>query len=754
MTAPAIAPPVPRPPDDPPRTVPWGIALCCGPAVLLASTPLVAIVANLTWLGAAISAVLVVVAVGLLLHRAGPAVVTIGQLAGVLMLLTGRFTATGVLGVVPGPTALHDLGNLLVGAGDQISTTIAPVPATPEILFLITAAIGLVATSVYLAAVGAGAPAAAGVPLLATFAVPAALADDLLPSWAMLAAAAGFGLLLVARRGARRQLVGGVALVAVAGALSLAIGAAAGFIGTAGRFADGSGPGGAGSTTGVGLSPFAALRGQLTQSEPTELFEVSGLPQPTYLRALTLREFQPEQGWTVVSPDPGPALPATISANTADGAVADVTISNLAFRDYWLPLYGVPLTVGSITADRWSYDVRGATAYTSRPRQEDSWTERALLPAPSLAQLRAARGAGPGREFLAVDRVDPRVGQIARQVVGNAETDVDKAIALQEYFTGPGTQFRYTLSTAPSGGDDALVEFLTVGKQGFCEQYASAMAVMLRTVGVPARVVVGFTGGTPDGDRRIISTSDAHAWVEAWFPGVGWTTFDPTPLADGRTITPPYVTEALAQLAGDGSGADPTTPQDETAVPSAAPQEPPPLPADQQPATDDPAGGGGIPLWPFVVAAVVVALGLAVAAPAILRGRQRGRRLAAVSAGGQAAAGAAWEELLAESADRGVPTRPSDTVRGTARRMIREHRLGSEAQRALRHLVGAVEASWYGSGHPAEGELAEPVRIVREAIVAGTPLTTRERVLPRSVLRRPQAGTDAGRDEERATART
>jgi len=734
--------------------VPWGVALCSGLAVVLASAPISAIVQEQTWLGAVIVAVLVVVGVGLALHRAGPAIVTFGQLAAVLMLLTARFGDSGFLGVLPGPAAFGRFGELLTGAGDQVSTTIAPVPATPEILFLITVAFGLVTTAVYLAAVGVGAPAAAGVPLLATFAVPAALADSLLPWWAMGAAAAGFGLLLVARKGARRQLVGGVALVAVAGVLALGIGSVTGFVGTSGRFSDLDGPGGSAGSTGVGLSPFAALRGQLTQSEPTQLFEISGLPKPTYLRALTLRDFRPQSGWSVAQPDPGPALPGTITADSAGGEIAEVSIANLSFRDYWLPLYGVPLAVSGLTANRWSYDVRDGTAYTARPRQEERWTQRAQLSQPSLAQLRDADGPGPGSEFLAIDRLDPRVRQLAQQVVGDADTAVDKAVALQEYFTGPESQFRYDLSTAPSGGDDALVEFLTVGKRGFCEQYASAMAVMLRAVGVPARVAVGFTAGVQDGDRRVVSTSDAHAWVEAWFPGIGWTTFDPTPLADGRTITPPYVAEALAERsAGGNSPEDEQAPQDQgpDSAPLAVP-ETPPVP-DQPVPVDEP--GGGIPVWPFIVALVAIVVGLGCAAPSILRRQQRGRRLAAVTGGGAGAAAAAWEELVAESADRDVTPKPSDTVRGTARRMIREHRLNTDAQRAMRDLVGSVEASWYGGGHPAPGELDEPVRVVREAIVAGTPLTLRERLLPRSVLRRDTPTVpDQERDEDREPART
>ncbi len=225
------------------------------------------------------------------------------------------------------------------------------------------------------------------------------------------------------------------------------------------------------------------------------------------------------------------------------GDRASVRVENVGFRDYWLPVYGVPLAVSGLSADGWSFDPLSGTAYSTRPRQEQAWTQEALLPAPTAESLRAADGGAAGVDpvFLATDGVDPRVAALAREVTAGAPTGFDRAVALTQWFTGPGSSFTYDLSTAPGNGDDALVEFLTSGRRGYCEQFASAMAVMLRTLGVPARVAVGFTGGRDAAGARSVGTADAHAWVEAWFPGAGWTTFDPTPLTDGRAIVPPYV---------------------------------------------------------------------------------------------------------------------------------------------------------------------------------------------------------------------
>jgi hypothetical protein len=323
----------------------------------------------------------------------------------------------------------------------------------------------------------------------------------------------------------------------------------------------------------------------------------------------------------------------------AGGAVqiATVDVRNVGFKDYWLPLYGQPISVAGLSG-RWTYDERTGTAYTARPRAEDGWQQMADFSVPTAGQLRDARGStGPVAAYLNTAGVDRRVIDLADQVTGRAGTPFDKAIALQDFFTGPSSGFQYSLQTAPGNGDDALVEFLTQGKTGYCEQFAAAMAVMLRAVGVPARVAVGFTGGTPDGDHRSISTSDAHAWVEAWFPGRGWLIFDPTPLTDGRTIVPPYVAEGPGR-AGRGGGrargrrgrprAPPGTDPGADAHPGAhGPGRPGPRRARRRAAAVAVRLGG-----------LVVLLVGGVLTPALLRARARKQRLAAVAAGGPGAA--------------------------------------------------------------------------------------------------------------------
>ncbi len=110
--------------------------------------------------------------------------------------------------------------------------------------------------------------------------------------------------------------------------------------------------------------------------------------------------------------------------------------------------------------------------------------------------------------------------------------------------------FRYTLNLTGAPGRDPLAHFLFETKAGHCEYFASAMAVMLRTIGVPSREVNGFLPGEYNdlaGDY-IVRASDAHSWVEAYFPGIGWTTFDPTPPGTRSILRLFLAHESLSRL--------------------------------------------------------------------------------------------------------------------------------------------------------------------------------------------------------------
>ena len=137
----------------------------------------------------------------------------------------------------------------------------------------------------------------------------------------------------------------------------------------------------------------------------------------------------------------------------------------------------------------------------------------------------------------------------------DADTPFEKALAIQDYLRSK--EFRYNLNVpALSAGGNQLRRFLTEVREGYCEQFAIAMAMMARQVGVPSRVAVGFTSGEiVDNNFQQVTTHDAHAWPELWFPEAGWVPFEPTPRADGTVSVPSYTTPA-GRVPSDEEGAD------------------------------------------------------------------------------------------------------------------------------------------------------------------------------------------------------
>ena len=130
--------------------------------------------------------------------------------------------------------------------------------------------------------------------------------------------------------------------------------------------------------------------------------------------------------------------------------------------------------------------------------------------------------------YLSLPPLDPRIAPLARRATAGAPDDYSRARALEQYLRA---SFGYTLDAPETPPADPLADFLFNRRRGHCEYFASAMAVMLRTLGIPSRVVTGFQSGAynPISGWQVIRASDAHSWVEAWIPGRGWVTFDPTP---------------------------------------------------------------------------------------------------------------------------------------------------------------------------------------------------------------------------------
>lgn len=213
-------------------------------------------------------------------------------------------------------------------------------------------------------------------------------------------------------------------------------------------------------------------------------------------------------------------IPMAQTAEEITGPIGDFT---------WDPARSQALIDGGLEA---------GTEYTVR--------SRIVVPTPEeLDQVDhlAPRAYGQWTELPA--DLDPRIGRIAERWTADATSDYRKVLAIQEHFQNG----RFVYSTDIDRGV-GLLEFLTQTRTGFCQQYSSAMAVMVRTLGMPSRIGVGFRAGTRQEDGSYLVTSeDVHVWVEVLFPGYGWLQFEPEagtdhPNARAGTYLNPVPTEA------------------------------------------------------------------------------------------------------------------------------------------------------------------------------------------------------------------
>jgi transglutaminase-like putative cysteine protease len=183
---------------------------------------------------------------------------------------------------------------------------------------------------------------------------------------------------------------------------------------------------------------------------------------------------------------------------------------------------------------RRSYIIRDATGSLFNPFHNFStirYEGFSLLPARNVPRLRAASteySEEIRNIYLQLPKLDPRIPDLAKQITARAQTPFDKTIALENYLR---SHYAYSLNLTGKPGDDPLAHFLFETRSGHCEYFASAMAIMLRTLDIPSREVNGFLPGEYNdlGEDYIVRASDAHSWVEVYFPGTGWMTFDPTP---------------------------------------------------------------------------------------------------------------------------------------------------------------------------------------------------------------------------------
>lgn len=710
----------------------------------LAVFPLKALMADNVWLIESWFAMAVVLlpAAALRTRRAPGALDIWPGIVLLVPILTAMFVRHHAWGgLIPTGATLTDVGHLMDSLHRTTTDEIAPIQSTPAVRLVMCALLGLLAALVDLIAVVGRRGALAGVPLLVVYTVSGAVPRTPVAWFWFACAAVGFLILLgldaddelhhwgrrITRRGDKgarhvlgvsAQRIGIVAVVAAVVLPFLLPDQQKNLLADAfrGNGSNGLGSFGAG-TGGGGISPFAALKGQLDRDKPTPLMTVKvealQAVQPFYARSNVLDKYVANEGWSVSGHgDTEPiertdfgTLPET-SGRPTRAYRADITITGLTGN---VPVFTLPNSIDGVTTDaRWSPQDQLLLGDKVHRGQHISQSVEQLQP--QVADLKAAPpvAAGDMARWLVLPPIRSSVRTLVDQITRGKDSPYTRARAISDWFANPDNNFVYSLKTTKGDSGDDLVDFLKQRK-GYCQQYAAAMGVMLRLAGVPSRVVLGYMHPAPDRNGIFkITTFDAHAWVEAFFPGLGWVPFDPTPasgLTGGKKTDLTYAPHVYPSGSDIIPSRSNSSSVHERPVPSAGPSSA--APGAQAPDTK----ANAQLLWTGLVLVGLVALLLT---PAATRTSRRRRRYAAARRGDT---DALWAELSDTAVDLGYIWSPARSPRQVSTWLGRD---AAGAGPALDALAAAVEHRRYapdaGTGDPAA--LASGLREVTEQLRA------------------------------------
>ena len=716
-------------------------ALASGLAVL----SLASLTEDHAWVVPAALAIAIVAGLGLGLRRLGVPLplVVLGQLVG-LVLWLGVLVAGDVawFGVVP---TISWARRMFIVFTDGIAAVLqyaAPVPVTRGILLLLVGGAGLVALLVDFFAVGIRRAPLTGLALGAVYAVAASVAPGGLAWYWFVLPAAGFLAVLVAEgrtrvvrwgrsagpsathtgipetdslaRNGRR--VGAIAVAAAVAVPAVLPGL------TEGMFGRGGGSGDGGGRTIHTDNPIVDLQGDLSQPENTPVlrYETTALV-PEYIRRATLDVFDGDE-WQISDrkvpdtqrvSDGMPPPPGLDPPDQGDLREYQFDVGE-NYDSKWLPL---PYPAQEIDIDGdWRYDLSSLDVVSpERNAMDIEYTVTSLEIDYDAAELIAAQSAPEDFARLRElpDAIPAEVQDLAREATADATTAFERAALLQAFFRSEGG-FVYDLETEPGNSSSALVDFLQ-NRRGYCEQFAASMAVMARALGIPARVAVGFTPGTPQEDGSwLVGTHDAHAWPELYFQGTGWVRFEPTPASRTGSV-PPWT---VAPAVGEDIPGGPNVP------PGQGQQEGPAAGLDDRGLGDAGAGSTGVSRW-IALALAVAGGALVLAVPTVIARIRRAWRWRRVGDDRVEAAEAAWSDLRDTARDAGFDWDAAATPRQTGTALAKKAKLDVDSQDLLGYVVTTTERARYSTTPNDPDGLKADSTMLRRTVLRSRPLLQR-----------------------------
>jgi transglutaminase-like putative cysteine protease len=308
-----------------------------------------------------------------------------------------------------------------------------------------------------------------------------------------------------------------------------------------------------GSVTEV-LSPLVDIRARMRNRGNSELFTVQSSDGPHYWRAISLPQFDGEV-WSPAAEDLVEL--GDRSNEVALGGRSSAQLYTIkALRGHLVP---AAYRAAKVSPDVvvWAAGSESLVLPDQELQKDDRVAVVSVIAEPTVELLRQATvSQAPDNSFYLVPANLPDTAVVAaREVTAGATTPYDQMMALQNWFR---TNFTYDLDVPLGNSNDAIAAFLR-DRRGFCQQFAGTFAVMARTLGVPARIAVGYTPGDLGNDGLYhVFGRHAHAWPEVWFDGIGWVAFEPTP-GRGSPDSQSYTGLAPQQDDSHGSGARPST---------------------------------------------------------------------------------------------------------------------------------------------------------------------------------------------------
>ncbi len=728
---PQASPPAPARPrrfDPLPTAVTATLATAC--------VPLGRVFLGFGWIRLVLAALLLPIGIAWLCRRVGlrPAGAFAASLAGWIVFTSIAFLGeTLQLGLLPTSATFGALRELWANGIELVRVRPAPTMPEPGLLLLTTAGVWAVAYTVEGMVFQLASPVQAVIMALTLWVTPLVVAPDTGYAWPLavpfLAASAWLLLTYSASDLRRWGVSAGPVRLRRTGLAGGAVAAVAILLGVMlGRALPGADQDAWFDPKSLGRSentsnPIVNLKARLVSQDTRPILRVRS-PRPVYLRVTSLDVYDGQrEEWTNAgvrgAEVDGPLR--TDQIQTAEDIEVAITVADIASNAVLVPAVYQPSEVLGPASEVFRYDSRLATLTTDRGvtlRPGDEYTVLASVPQPTADELNAADVPTDSRLPAGIPA---QVTELARRIVdeAGARTAFEQALAIQDELR----TWTYSLEPAPGHSASAMLSFLQT-REGYCEQFAGTMAVMLRSLGIPARVAVGYTPGTLSAaGEYVVSDQNAHAWVEVLFPGHGWIAFEPTPRSDGNVLVPNAANLAprstQAELGGAATNDQPDIADQPLQRGPSQPDAPVPTPRPLGTAVETGAPG---PTGPpaqviLLVLALIAALGAAVAS---------GQPRPAPSPAERALRARARVERLGRGL--GAHRSPAETDREYLRRLAGAHPAG------MKLAALTATACYAPSMTRAEAVAAEAAaREIREYFLRGVSVPRRAAIILRGI---------------------